>query len=158
LRWSDDFAHRLPKSYRFIRLKGGNYSRKVHNMQVKEKLSISTVDRHVDATIAALLNTGAKFTYISDVIGKQLGFTAYKEPRDVHLAVKGAKGTIVGEASLIFTLDGLEMPLPVQAYVVHDLAEEAVIGTNFMEGFDVQLDLREGRARLRKYPPEVILI
>jgi len=27
-----------------------------------------------------------------------------------------------------------------------------------MEGFDVQLDLREGRARLRKYPPEVILI
>ena len=127
-------------------------------MQVKEKLSLSTIDRHVETTIAALFDSGAKFTYISDVVGKKLGFTAYKEPRDVHLAVKGAKGTILGEASLIFTLDGYEMPLPVQVYVVHDLAEEAVIGTNFMEGFDVQLDLREGRARLRKYPPEVKLM
>jgi len=28
-------------------------------------------------------------------------------------------------------VDGCEMPLPVQAYVVEDLTEEAMIGTNF---------------------------
>lgn len=143
---------------RLIRMRSQNEKRVKENMQVKEKLSLSTIDRRLRATITALFDTGAKFTYISDDVGKQVGFTAYKESRDVHLAVKDAKGAIVGEASLIFTLDGCEMPLPVQVYVVQDLAEEAVVGTNFIEGFDVELDLREGRARLRKRPPEVKLI
>jgi len=31
-----------------------------------------------------------------------------------------------------------------QAYVVEDLAEEAIIGTNFMEGFEIELDLKKG--------------
>lgn len=127
-------------------------------MQVKEKIAVSTLERGRSREVSALFDTGAKFTYISDSVGRELGFRPYEEPREVQLAVKGVKGRILGEASLIFTVDGWEMPLPVQTYVVQGLAEGAIIGTNFMEGFEVELDLKEGKARLKRYPPEVRLI
>jgi len=73
------------------------------------------------------------------------------------LAVKGGRGRVLGETSLIFEVDGCEMPLPMQTYVVEDLTEEAIIGTNFMEGFEIELDLKEGKTRLKRYPPEVRL-
>ena len=127
-------------------------------MQVREKIILSTLEGRKSEEVSALFDTGAKFTYISDSVGKGLGFTPYKAPREVQLAVKGGRGRVLGEMSLIFEVDGCEMPLPVQAYVVEDLAEEAIIGTNFMEGFEIELDLKEGRASLKRYPPEVRLI
>jgi len=100
-------------------------------VQVREKIILSTLEGQRSREVSALFDTGAKFTYISDSVGKGLVFTPYKTPREVQLAVKGRKGRILGEISLIFEVDGCEMPLPVQAYVVEDLTEEAMIGTNF---------------------------
>jgi len=127
-------------------------------MQVREGAVISTLDKNRSKHIRALFDTGAKFTYVSENIGKELGFTPYKEAKDVQLAVKGMKGKIIGEASFIFTIDKYEMPLPIQTYVIEDLMEEAIVGTNFMEGFEVELDLKEGKVKLKRYPPEVRLI
>ena len=127
-------------------------------MQVREGALISTLDKNRSKHIRALFDTGAKFTYVSENIGKELGFTPYKEAKDVQLAVKGMKGKIIGEASFIFAIDEYEMPLPIQTYVIEDLMEEAIVGTNFMEGFEVELDLKEGKVKLKRYPPEVRLI
>jgi len=127
-------------------------------MQVREGAVISTLDKNRSKHIRALFDTGAKFTYVSENIGKELGFTPYKEAKDVQLAVKGMKGKIIGEASFIFTIDKYEMPLPIQTYVIEDLMEETIVGTNFMEGFEVELDLKEGKVKLKRYPPEVRLI
>lgn len=127
-------------------------------MQVRESITVSPLDRSKSKNTTALFDTGAKFTFINTSLGKELGFTRYREPKRVQLAVRGKEGKIVGETSLIFTVAGCEIPLPIQTYVVEDLMEDAIIGTNFMEGFDVSLDLKEGRAEFRRYPPEVRLI
>jgi len=127
-------------------------------VQVREKIILSTLEGRRSREVSALFDTGTKFTYISGGIGKELVFTPYKAPREVQLAVKGGRGRVLGEISLIFEVDGCEMPLPIQVYVVEDLAEEAIIGTNFMKGFEIELDLKEGRAKLKRYPPEVRLI
>ena len=39
-----------------------------------------------------------------------------------------------------------------------DLIEEAIIGTSFMEEYDIKLDLKEGKIRLKKSPPELRLV
>lgn len=87
-----------------------------------------------------------------------MGFRRYSESIKVQLAIEGKEGRILGETSLTFTVAGCEMPLPIQAYVVEDLIEEMIIGTNFMEGFEIGLDLKEGRVKFKRYPPEVRLI
>lgn len=125
---------------------------------MKESVVISTLDKVKSRDVLALFDTGAKFTYVSDRVGKELDFVRYGEPREVQLAVLGVKGRIVGEASYVYTVTKCEMPLPIQTYVVADLAEDVIIGTNFMEGFEVELDLKEGKVKLTRYPPEVRLI
>lgn len=127
-------------------------------MQVRKTITVVTLDGGRVKKLVSLFDMGARLTYIARSSADKLGFTRYRAPREIQLAVRGGKGKIVGEISLKFKISGQEMPLPIQTYVVDDLAEDLIIGTNLMEAFDVALDLKKGRAVLTRVPPEVRLI
>lgn len=127
-------------------------------MQVREKVVISTVDESRNVEVMALFDTGAKSTFIDEEVAKKLGYRRYPKPVKIPLAVKGEVGEVVGESTLLFTIAGCKIPFGYTARVVRNLAEEVIIGSSFMEEFDIELDLKEGKARLLKSPPELRLI
>jgi predicted aspartyl protease len=132
--------------------------RKVHEMRVKDKVTVCTLDKKVCKEAEALFDTGASFTCMSKKLAEKLGYTPFKEPKEIPLAVKGQKGLVMGGTPLWFTVAKCEMPLPMVVAVVDGLAFDLVIGTDFMEKFEVKLDLKEGKAKLRKCPPEMTLV
>ena len=125
-------------------------------MQVREKITVCTPDKLYSKEVYALFDTGAKATYISEKLGKEVGFISHREPLRIPLAVRGKEADVVGKAYIDLILTDWE--LPSHAHVVRDLAEDVIIGTSLMEEYDIELDLKEGRARLRKSPPELRLV
>lgn len=95
--------------------------------------------------VSALFNTGAKAVFMRDDIADELGYERI-EPLSVPLAVRGMAGEVIGKSPVDIELDGIR--LPYTSFVVKDLAEELIIGTSFMEQFEVELDLREGATSL----------
>jgi len=125
-------------------------------MQVREKIIVCTPDGLKRREVLTLFDTGAKATCVSEKVGEELGFVPYKEPIRISLAVKKREAEVIGKAYLDFIVAGYE--LPSHAHVVKDLIEEAIIGTSFMEEYDIELDLKEGKVRLKKAPPELRLV
>jgi len=74
----------------------------------------------------------------------------------IPLAVRKKEAEVIGKAYLDFIVAGYE--LPSHAHVIKDLIEEAIIGSSFMEEYDVELDLEKGKIRLKKAPPELRLV
>ena len=87
-------------------------------MQVKEKAIVSTIDGSKRIEVEALFNTGAKSTFISEELAKQLGFRLYLKPIKIPLAIKGKTGVILGESTLAFTITGCEIPFGYTVRVV----------------------------------------
>ncbi|MFQ6076928.1 MAG: hypothetical protein ACE5Z5_12510 [Candidatus Bathyarchaeia archaeon] len=50
------------------------------------------------------------------------------------------------------------MPRRETLEVIRDLRFDAIVGLDFIEKYDVVLDTKNGRVRLKNYPPEVVLI
>lgn len=125
-------------------------------MQIREKIIVCTPDGLKRKEVLVLFDTGAKATYISERVGEELGFLPYKEPMRIPLAVKKREADVIGKAYLDFIINGCE--LPSHAHVVKDLIEDAIIGTSFMEEYDIELDLKEGKIRLKGSPPELRLV
>lgn len=126
----------------------------VRNIQVRETITVSTIDGVKRVEVAALFDTGAKSTFIREGLAKGLGFTPYPKPIEIPLAIKGKTGEI-GESTLVFTIAGCEIPFGYTVRVAKDLAEDVVIGSSLMEEFGVELDLKEGKARLKTASPEL---
>ena len=127
-------------------------------MQVREKVAVSTLDRAKRIEATALFNTGAKSTFINEELAKELEFRPYPKPIEIPLAIKGKTGEMIGESTLAFTIAECEIPFGYTVRVIKELAEDVIIGSSFMEEFGVELDLKEGKARLKTTPPEIRLI
>lgn len=127
-------------------------------MQVRERVTVSTIDGARRMEVVALFNTGAKSTFINEEMAKELGFRLYPKPIEVPLAIKGKTGEMVGESTLAFTIAECEIPFGYTVRVVKELAEDVIIGSSFMEEFGVELDFEEGKARLEATPPEIRLV
>ncbi len=108
--------------------------------------------------VEALFNTGATRTCVSERLAHELGFTAYAKPRPIELAIKGMIGEIVGDGVYTFVVVGCEMPTRFLALVVRDLKHDAIIGVDFMEAFEIELDVKGGKPVLKRYPPVARLI
>ena len=55
-------------------------------------------------------------------------------------------------------IDGCPMPRRETIEVIRGLRFEAIVGLDIIEKYDVVLDTKNGRVRLKNYPPEVVLI
>lgn len=124
-------------------------------MQVRTKVVVHGGKGSREAI--ALFDTGARSTYISNKLATELGYEPMPRPKTVRLAVKGKYGEVVGNSTLTLEIDGYKL-YPYTVRVIKDLEEELIVGTSLMEEFEVELDLKAGEAKLKKYPPEFTLI
>lgn len=127
-------------------------------MQVKDKVLVCTLDGKKCKEVLALFDSGSRRTYIDEEVAEELGFDRYPEPRHIQLAVKGRKALAIGSKTYDFVVAGYKMPLSMGVEVVRELVVDVIIGTDFMEAFEIELDLTEGKVRLKRSPPEAYLI
>jgi len=124
--------------------------------QVKGKLKIRNGEKWMEPT--ALFDTGATLTYISERVAKKIGFNLYPEPKKVPLAVLDKEAEVIGDLTVSLEIDGCPMPRRETLEVIKDLRFDAIVGLDIIEKYDVILDTKNGRVRLKNYPPEVVLI
>jgi predicted aspartyl protease len=108
--------------------------------------------------VEALFDTGAAKSYVSSRLADKLGYVKYGEPRKVMLAVEGMEGLVVGYLAARVVIDGCELPLEHAFGVVEGLRHDAVIGMDIMEPYDIELDVEEGKARFRRFPPTLEIV
>jgi len=101
----------------------------------------------------ALFDTGATKSYVSSRVADELGYVKYRKPKKVVLAVEGMEELVVGYLAASVVIEGCELPLEHAFGVVEGLRHGVVIGMDIMEPYDIELDVKEGRARFRRSPP-----
>ena len=89
---------------------------------------------------------------------EKIGYVKFSEPRKIPLAVEGKEGEMMGYTAVDLEIAGHPMPEVEALGVMKGLHEEIIIGLNIIEKYDIILDTKVGKARLRKSPPEVVLI
>ena len=124
--------------------------------QVKGKLTLRNGGKQVE--MAALFDTGSTLTYINETAAEKLGFNPYAKPKTVPLAVLEKEAEVLGDLTVSLEIDGCLMPRRETLEVIRDLRFEAIVGLDIIEKYDVVLDTKNGRVKLRNYPPEVVLI
>ena len=124
--------------------------------QVKEKIKILTGEKTMELT--ALFDTGSTLTYISERAAEKIGFNPYPEPKTVPLAVLDKEAEVLGDVTVSLEIDGCPMPRRETIEVIRGLRFEAIVGLDIIEKYDVVLDTKNGRVKLKNYPPEVVLI
>jgi len=83
-----------------------------------------------------------------------LGARAKKVP----LAVVEKDAEVVGDTTVSLEIAKCPMPRRETIEVIKGLREEAIVGLDIIEKYDLVLDTKAGRIRLKKCPPEVVLI
>lgn len=124
--------------------------------QVRGRFKVCRGERCVEPT--ALFDTGSSLTYISERVAEKIGFNLYPEPKTVPLAVLDKEAEVIGDLTVSLEIDGCPMPRRETLEVIRNLRFEAIVGLDIIEKYDVVLDTKNGRVRLKKYPPEVVLI
>lgn len=124
--------------------------------RVNGKLKIRNGEKWIET--AALFDTGSTLTYISEEVAEKIGFNPYPEPKTVPLAVIDKKAEVIGDVTVSLEIDGCPMPRRETLEVIRDLRFDAIVGLDIIEKYDIILDTKNGRVRLKKYPPEVVLI
>ena len=122
---------------------------------------VGRVRLHTEAksiNVESLLDTGATKSYISSKLADELGYVKYREPRKVMLAVKNTEGLVIGYLTAAVVINGCELPLEHTFGVVEELRHDAVIGMDIMEPYDIELDVKEGKPKFRKFPPTLEIV
>lgn len=125
-------------------------------MQVRDKIKICKDGKCIEAI--ALFDTGADVSVVSESLAKKLGFNRYEEPISIGSAYRGKEGQEVGDLVAELEIGGCRMNRRSILYVVHDLAEDVIIGMNIIEHFKVKLDLGRGKAYFETCPPVVKIV
>ncbi len=120
------------------------------------RVELRTKAKSVEAE--ALFDTGATKSYVSSRVADELGYVKYREPKKVVLAVEGMEGLVVGYLAARVVIEGCELPLEHAFGVVEGLRHDVVIGMDIMEPYDIELDVKEGRARFRRFPPTLEMV
>ena len=108
--------------------------------------------------MTALFDTGSILTYINEMVAEKLGFNPYPKPETVPLAVLEKEAEVLGDVTVSIEIDGCLMPRRETLGVIRDLRFDAIVGLDIIEKYDVVLDTKNGRVKLKNYPPEVVLI
>jgi len=124
-------------------------------VKVRDRVKISQNGKIVEAV--ALFDTGASRSYIDVGVAEKVGYERYPEPRRVPLAVQGAEAEVVGYIPAAdVEVAGCMLPEKETLGVIEGLREEAVIGLNIIESYNIILE--KDKIRLKEYPPSAQLI
>jgi len=124
--------------------------------KVVGRVELRTEAKSVEA--GALFGTGATKSYVSSRVADELGYVKYREPKRVVLAVEGMEGLVVGYLAARVVIEGCELPLEHAFGVVEGLRHNVVIGMDITEPYDIEPDVKEGRARFRRFPPTLEMV
>ena len=108
--------------------------------------------------VEALFDTGATKSYVSSRLADELGYVRYKEPRKVMLAVENMEGLVIGYLTAGVVINGCELPLEHAFGVIKALRHDAIIGMDIMEPYDIELDVKEGKVKFRRFPPTLEIV
>jgi len=108
--------------------------------------------------VKALFDTGAGKSYLSDRLGSRIGYEKYSEPKEVALAVENATAKVIGFVSAAdIEVEGYPLPEKETIGVIEGLREEAIIGLNLIEAYNIVLDTKEGKVGMKEFPPKAFL-
>ena len=109
-------------------------------------------------SVEALFDTGVTKSYLSSRLADELGYVKYREPRKVMLAVENMEGLVIGYITAGVMINGCKLPLEHTFGVVEGLRHNVIIGMDIMEPYDIELDVREGKVKFRRFPPTLEIV
>jgi hypothetical protein len=123
-------------------------------VRVEKRIRVHKDGRVVEAL--ALFDTGSRRSYFSRELAEKIGYEAYKEPKNVPLAVKGKYGKLIGDTTVYIEVDGYILPERETIGVIEDLRVDAIIGLNIMESYGIYIENDE--IKFKHTPPTSIII
>lgn len=123
-------------------------------VKVRDRIKVHKDDKCLE--VVALFDTGSGKTYLNDRIAERIGYEKYPEPRKVPLAVEDKEAEVVGYAPAVdIEIAGYVLPEKETIGVVKDLREDAIIGLNLIEAYNIVLE--RDKIKLKRYPPKTFL-
>ena len=124
--------------------------------RVLGKVGLNVQGKRIDTE--TLFDTGATRSFVSLKLAERLGYVRYDRPKEVLLATRDKKASMVGELTARVTILGYELPLSHVFGVVEALSHDTIIGMDIMEPYEILVDTREGKVYFRKFPPTIEII
>lgn len=123
-------------------------------VKVRDRIRIYKNDKRLE--VIALFDTGSGKTYLNDRVAEKIGYEMYPESRKVPLAVENKEAEVIGYAPAVdVEIAGYVLPEKETIGVVKDLREDAIIGLNLIEAYNIILE--KDRIKLKGYPPKTFL-
>lgn len=120
--------------------------------RVLSKVGLTVQGKLID--VEAIFDIGATRSFVSLQLAEKLGYIRYDEPKEVYLATKDKKASMVGELIARVTILGYELPLSHVFGVVEALNHDAIIGMDIMEPYKVLVDAKEGKVPSKGSHPQ----
>jgi len=95
------------------------------------KVGLSVQGKGID--IEAVFDTGDTRSFVSLQLAEKLGYVRCDRPKEIFLATKDKKASMVGELMARVTILGYELPLSHAFGVVEQLNYDTIIGMDVME-------------------------
>mgnify|MGYP005854901861 CR=1 FL=1 len=88
----------------------------------------------------------------------KIGYEKCDRPREVPLAVENSVAKVVGYIPAAdLEIEGQLLPEKETLGVIEGLREDAVVGLNLIEAYGTELDVKEGKVKIKDYPPKAFL-
>ncbi len=134
-------------------------------MALKRAIMVRTIAGKVNVEveckkteIEAIFDPGATRSFISLGLAEKLGYSRYRTPKEVLIATKDKKASMVGELVARIKILGYELPLSHVFGVIEGLNHDTVIGIDIMEPYEIVVDAKEGKFSFKKFPPTIEII
>jgi len=120
------------------------------------KVGLTVQDKRID--VEAIFDTGATRSFVSLDFAEKLGYIRYGKPKEVLLATKDKKASMVGELISRVTILGYELPLSHVFGVIEELNHDLIIGMDLIEPYEIMVDAKEGKVSFKKFPHTIEII
>jgi len=124
--------------------------------RVLSKVGLTVQGRGID--VEAIFDKGATRSFVNLELAEKLGYVRYDRPREVLLATKDKKASMVGELIVRVTILGYELPLSHVFGVIEALNHHTIIGMDMMEPYEILVDAKEGKVFFKRFPPTIEII
>jgi predicted aspartyl protease len=95
---------------------------------------------------------------VNPQLAEKLGYVRYDRPREISLATKDKKASMVGELIARVTILGYELPLSHVFGVIEALNHNTIIGMDIMEPYEILVDAKEGKVSFKSFPPTIEIL
>ena len=124
--------------------------------RVLSKVGLTAQGKRID--VEAIFDTGATRSFVNVELAEKLGYMRYDRPREVLLATRDKKASMVGELIARVTILGYELPLSHVFGVIEALNHDTIIGMDLMEPYEILVDAKEGEVSFKRFPPTIEII